>query len=79
MTTPYGPGTVHDYMHAKMTVADDRVFVGSYNLSGSGQQNAENVLEITDPALAERMAAYIDQVRARYPVTNVPKAAPLDR
>jgi len=79
VTTPYGPGTVHDYMHAKMTVADDRVFVGSYNLSGSGQQNAENVLEITDPALAERMAAYIDQVRARYPVTNVPKAAPLDR
>ena len=47
---------VHDYMHAKVTVADDVVFVGSFNLSHSGEQNAENVLEIHDPALAERLA-----------------------
>ena len=44
-------------MHAKVTVADDTVFVGSFNLSRSGEMNAENVLEIHDPALAERMAA----------------------
>ena len=66
-STPYGPGTVHDYMHAKVTVADDRVFVGSFNLSHSGETNAENVLEIEDAALAERMAAFVDAIRARYP------------
>ena len=66
VTTPYAPGSVHDYMHAKVTVADDSVFVGSFNLSHSGELNAENVLEIKDAALAERMAAFIDQVRARY-------------
>jgi phosphatidylserine/phosphatidylglycerophosphate/cardiolipin synthase-like enzyme len=69
-TTPYGPGTVHDYMHAKVTVADHVVFVGSYNLSQSGQENAENVLEINDPALAGRMAAFIDALRARYPAVS---------
>ena len=46
VSTPYAPGTVHDYMHAKVTVADDVVFVGSFNLSRSGEENAENVLEI---------------------------------
>jgi phosphatidylserine/phosphatidylglycerophosphate/cardiolipin synthase-like enzyme len=66
-STPYGPGTVHDYMHAKVTVADDISFVGSFNLSHSGELNAENVLEIADPAVAERLAAFIDDVRARYP------------
>ena len=66
-STPYAPGSVHDYMHAKVTVADDTVFAGSFNLSRSGELNAENVLEIHDAALAERLAAYIDEVRARYP------------
>ena len=36
-------------MHAKVTVADDVVFLGSFNLSRSGEQNAESVLEIHDP------------------------------
>lgn len=66
-STPYGPGTVHDFMHAKVTVADDIVFVGSFNLSHSGELNAENVLEINDPAIADRLAAFIDDIRARYP------------
>ncbi len=66
-STPYGPGSVHDYMHAKVTVADDIAFVGSFNLSHSGELNAENVLEIADPAVAERLAAFIDDVRTRYP------------
>src|SRR3989442_1493188 len=72
ITTPYGPGTVHDYMHAKVTVADDVVFVGSYNLSHSGTENAENVLEIRDASLADRMAAFIDGLRARYPTASWP-------
>jgi phosphatidylserine/phosphatidylglycerophosphate/cardiolipin synthase-like enzyme len=66
-STPYAPGSVHDYMHAKVTVADDVVFVGSFNLSRSGETNAENVLEISDPALAERMAGWIDELRERFP------------
>jgi phosphatidylserine/phosphatidylglycerophosphate/cardiolipin synthase-like enzyme len=64
---PYRPDSVHDFMHAKVSVIDDVVFVGSYNLSRSGEENAENVLEIEDAALADRIAAWIDVVRARYP------------
>jgi phosphatidylserine/phosphatidylglycerophosphate/cardiolipin synthase-like enzyme len=70
-TTPYAPGSVHDYMHAKVTVADDVVFVGSFNLSHSGEENAENVLEIADKRLADELAAYIDTVRARYPAMDL--------
>jgi phosphatidylserine/phosphatidylglycerophosphate/cardiolipin synthase-like enzyme len=54
-------------MHAKVTVVDDTVFTGSYNLSGAGQENAENILEIQDERLADRMAAFIDELRERYP------------
>ena len=71
LTTPYAPGSVHDYMHAKVTVADDTVFVGSFNLSHSGELNAENVLELTDPKLAERLAGFVDEVRGRYPPVAV--------
>ena len=66
-STPYAPGAVHDYMHAKVTVADDTVFIGSFNLSHSGETNAEDVLEIEDAALADRMAEFVDSVRALYP------------
>jgi phosphatidylserine/phosphatidylglycerophosphate/cardiolipin synthase-like enzyme len=66
-STPYSPGSVHDYMHAKVTVADDVVFVGSFNLSHSGEENAENVLEIADAGLAAELAAYIDRIRDAYP------------
>jgi phosphatidylserine/phosphatidylglycerophosphate/cardiolipin synthase-like enzyme len=66
-STPYGAGSVHDFMHAKLTVVDDVIFTGSFNLSRSGERNAENVLEIEDADLAERLAGYVDEVRARYP------------
>ena len=59
-------------MHAKVTVCDDVVFVGSFNLSHSGEQNAENVLEIPDPALAERLATFVDEIRGRYPAVELP-------
>jgi phosphatidylserine/phosphatidylglycerophosphate/cardiolipin synthase-like enzyme len=65
-STPWNPGSVHDFMHAKVTVADDTVFLGSFNLSHSGEQNAENVLELQDAALAERLAQQIDAWRERY-------------
>jgi phosphatidylserine/phosphatidylglycerophosphate/cardiolipin synthase-like enzyme len=67
-STPWEPeGTPHDFMHAKVTIADDIVFSGSFNLSRSGEQNAEDVLEIHDPELADRLASYVDEVRALYP------------
>jgi phosphatidylserine/phosphatidylglycerophosphate/cardiolipin synthase-like enzyme len=72
VSTPYGHGTVHDFMHAKIVVADDVVFTGSFNLSRSGEQNAENVLELHDGALAEHLSAYVDEVRHRYPPVQLP-------
>jgi phosphatidylserine/phosphatidylglycerophosphate/cardiolipin synthase-like enzyme len=74
-STPYAPDAVHDYMHAKVTVADDTVFMGSFNLSHSGETNAEDVLEIREPALAERMAEFVDSVRARYPALALDELA----
>jgi phosphatidylserine/phosphatidylglycerophosphate/cardiolipin synthase-like enzyme len=73
-STPYGAGTVHDYMHAKVTVCDDTVFVGSFNLSRSGEKNAENVLELENAAVADELAAFIDSVRARYGPVVLPPA-----
>ncbi|HEU5215331.1 MAG TPA: phospholipase D-like domain-containing protein [Gaiellaceae bacterium] len=70
-STPYAPGSVHDYMHAKVTVADDRVFVGSFNLSHSGEMNAENVLELDDAQLADRLATFVDEIRHRYPPVSL--------
>ena len=72
-STPWSPDTVHDFMHAKVTVADDATFLGSFNLSRSGELNAENVLEIRDAAIADRMAEFVDQVRARYPAASIPE------
>jgi len=65
------PDGVHDTMHAKVVVADDAVFIGSFNLSRSGEDNAENILEIESRPLADQMAGYIDALRARYPAASV--------
>jgi phosphatidylserine/phosphatidylglycerophosphate/cardiolipin synthase-like enzyme len=62
-------------MHAKVTVADDVVFLGSFNLSRSGEQNAESVLEMHEPALADRMAKFVDEVRGRYPGARIPDSS----
>ena len=65
---------MHDFMHAKCVVADDVVFVGSFNLSRSGERNAENVLEIVSAPIADKLAAFVDSVRGRYPAAVVPAA-----
>jgi phosphatidylserine/phosphatidylglycerophosphate/cardiolipin synthase-like enzyme len=70
-STPYAPDAVHDYMHAKVTVCDDTLFVGSFNLSHSGEQNAENVLELEDARLADELARFVDEIRARYPAVEL--------
>jgi len=69
ITTPYSPTSVHDYMHAKITVVDNTVFTGSYNLSHAGEDNAENLLELDSAPLADRFVDFIDAVFARYAAT----------
>ncbi len=71
-STKWSPDTVHDFMHAKITVADDIVFLGSFNLSHSGELNAENVLEIRDAAIADELAAFVDEIRALYQLVTLP-------
>ena len=53
-------------MHDKIVVADDAVLTGSYNLSHSATENAENLLVIHDAALADQYVAYIDGLVGRY-------------
>jgi phosphatidylserine/phosphatidylglycerophosphate/cardiolipin synthase-like enzyme len=72
-STPWRPeGSVHDFMHAKCVVADDVSFVGSFNLSRSGERNAENVLEIEGADVADELTAFVDAIRVRYPPAVVP-------
>ena len=63
---PYSKGSVHDFMHAKILIADDYVYAGSFNLSHSGEQNAENVVQFESSQIADLCAAYIDTIAARY-------------
>ena len=68
-STPW-PAYPHDYLHAKLVVADDWAFLGSFNYSRSGEENAENVLMLQGAAVADRIAAFIEQVASRYAVAE---------
>jgi phosphatidylserine/phosphatidylglycerophosphate/cardiolipin synthase-like enzyme len=72
VSTRWQPDSVNDFMHAKVVVADDTSFVGSFNFSRSGERNAENVLEIRDRGVADRLANFVDEIRARYPAATPP-------
>ena len=76
LSTQWTPETPHDFMHAKVTVADDTVFAGSFNLSRSGEMNAENVLEVHDAELADQLAGFIDEIRERYEPMPAPRDEP---
>jgi phosphatidylserine/phosphatidylglycerophosphate/cardiolipin synthase-like enzyme len=65
-STPYTPTSRHDFMHNKVLVVDDTVITGSYNFSHSAELNAENILLIESPALAETYSRYIDHLMTRY-------------
>jgi phosphatidylserine/phosphatidylglycerophosphate/cardiolipin synthase-like enzyme len=65
-SAPYRPGENHNFMHNKTVVVDDTVITGSYNLSHAAQGNAENMLAIESPALAERVVAYTRHLVERY-------------
>jgi phosphatidylserine/phosphatidylglycerophosphate/cardiolipin synthase-like enzyme len=65
-STPYSPTSRHDFMHNKVLVIDDTVITGSYNFSRSAQFNAENILFIESPALAQTYSSYIDHLIQKY-------------
>ena len=62
----YAPQKPHDFMHNKVLIVDDTVITGSYNFSRSAQVNAENLLILDSPALADRYSDYLDGLLARY-------------
>jgi phosphatidylserine/phosphatidylglycerophosphate/cardiolipin synthase-like enzyme len=72
VSTPWSPTSRHDFMHAKLIVCDDVAFVGSFNFSRSGENNAESVLEIHDATVADTLAAYVETLVARYPAATPP-------
>jgi phosphatidylserine/phosphatidylglycerophosphate/cardiolipin synthase-like enzyme len=78
-STPYGEGSVHDYMHAKVVVADDRVVAGSYNCSKGGEENAENLVTIASRPIADEVADFANRVAARYRVQESSAPRPDDR
>jgi phosphatidylserine/phosphatidylglycerophosphate/cardiolipin synthase-like enzyme len=63
---PYRAGESHNFMHNKTVVVDDTVITGSYNLSHSAQANAENMLAIQNPELAEEVIAYTRHLARKY-------------
>jgi phosphatidylserine/phosphatidylglycerophosphate/cardiolipin synthase-like enzyme len=65
-STPYTPAGRHDFMHNKVLVCDDTVITGSYNLSHSAEDNAENVVLLESADLADRYSAYVDGLVTRY-------------
>ena len=65
-STPYSPTSRHDFMHNKVLVIDDTVITGSYNFSRSAEFNAENILFIESPPLAEAYSVYIDHLKSKY-------------
>ncbi len=65
-STPYTPTSKHDFMHNKVLVSDNTVVTGSYNFSRHAQGNAENVLTIDSPALAQTYRQYINSMVQKY-------------
>jgi phosphatidylserine/phosphatidylglycerophosphate/cardiolipin synthase-like enzyme len=56
----------HNFMHNKIAIADATIVTGSFNFSTNAARNAENIINITDPVLADPYATYIDHLVARY-------------
>lgn len=60
------PDWAHNLMHDKILVADDIVVTGSFNFSTNATRNAENVLRVSHPGLADAYTDYIDGLVKRY-------------
>jgi phosphatidylserine/phosphatidylglycerophosphate/cardiolipin synthase-like enzyme len=64
------PDNAHNFMHNKLLVADDTIVTGSFNFSTNAMSNAENVISLTEPKLANAIAGYIDGLAERYRKEN---------
>ena len=69
-SVPYESSERHNFMHNKTLVIDEAVVTGSYNLSHAAQSNAENMLSIASPALAETSIAYVNRLRETFKTTS---------
>jgi phosphatidylserine/phosphatidylglycerophosphate/cardiolipin synthase-like enzyme len=63
---PKNPNGLHNFMHDKVAVAGSTVITGSYNFSDSAEHNAEDIIFIRDAKLAQRYAAYVEGLVARW-------------
>ncbi|MBV9065014.1 MAG: phosphatidylserine/phosphatidylglycerophosphate/cardiolipin synthase family protein [Methylobacteriaceae bacterium] len=63
---PYDPAQPHNFMHAKLIVADDIVITGSFNFSNHARGNAENTLLVACPAMADAYGSWIKSLATRY-------------
>jgi phosphatidylserine/phosphatidylglycerophosphate/cardiolipin synthase-like enzyme len=61
---------------ADIVIVDDTVITGSYNLSHSATENAENVLFLHSAALADKYSAYVDRLVKRYGTASSGKRKP---
>jgi phosphatidylserine/phosphatidylglycerophosphate/cardiolipin synthase-like enzyme len=66
----YGDKLPHNFMHDKVAVADNTVITGSFNFSNNAMKNAENILVVKSPALADQYAEYIAGLLKRYGQTG---------
>jgi phosphatidylserine/phosphatidylglycerophosphate/cardiolipin synthase-like enzyme len=66
VSVPFSPTSVHDFMHDKVLVSDNRVATGSFNFSKSATQNSENFLVLHSRALADAYSAQIDELVRTY-------------
>ena len=65
-SSPYSPGGIHNFMHNKLLVADEKVLTGSHNFSLSAQENAENAILAMDSGLAAKYRAYVERLVSKY-------------
>jgi phosphatidylserine/phosphatidylglycerophosphate/cardiolipin synthase-like enzyme len=66
-SAPYSPNGPHNFMHNKLVSVDGKVVAtGSFNFSENATHNAENVLTLHDPAVADQYAQYVDALVAAY-------------
>ena len=58
-------GGVHDFMHCKLTVADDVAFLG-LNFLALGRAGTRRTCSRSDAGLADRLAGFVDEIRSLY-------------
>jgi phosphatidylserine/phosphatidylglycerophosphate/cardiolipin synthase-like enzyme len=63
---PKNPDGLHNFMHNKVVVVDDKFLTGSHNFSLSAEQNAENAILFRDARLAEEYRGYVQRLVEKY-------------